>query len=153
MKLRGYRIELGEIEAALKSHPQLQDAVVLLSEDLLTRRNWLPMSWAFKEQDGSIEQLRRFLRRVALRLHGTCSLHALGALAEPPTARWTCVCPFPPDQRETTHHFVAPRTPLEEMLATIWSRVLGVEPVGIYDDFFALGGESIRSIQILSHGS
>src|ERR1051326_7523699 len=46
--------------------------------------------------------------------------------------------------------FVAPRTPSEEVLATIWTQVLGVEKVGIHDTFFQLGGDSIRSIQVIS---
>src|SRR5262249_58797979 len=46
--------------------------------------------------------------------------------------------------------FVAPRNPVEEILAGSWSRVLGVERVGIDDNFFALGGDSIRSVQALA---
>jgi acyl carrier protein len=45
---------------------------------------------------------------------------------------------------------VAPRTPLEEALAGIWSAVLGVEPVGVDDDFFALGGHSLRAMQVVA---
>ena len=51
---------------------------------------------------------------------------------------------------ELEKDFVAPRTDTEEVLASIWSRVLGVERVGIHDNFFDLGGDSIRSIQVLS---
>jgi acyl carrier protein len=56
----------------------------------------------------------------------------------------------PPEGENT---FVAPRTPIEEQLALIWSEFLGVDRVGIHDDFFALGGDSIVGVQVLSRVS
>src|SRR6185369_16171771 len=46
--------------------------------------------------------------------------------------------------------FIAPRTPVEEVLAGIWSKVLGIEPIGIHDDFFEMGGHSLLATQVIS---
>jgi aryl carrier-like protein len=56
-----------------------------------------------------------------------------------------------PDHRQTEAEFVAPRTPAERVLADVWSRVLGVEEVGVHDNFFDLGGDSILSLQVVAH--
>jgi acyl carrier protein len=54
------------------------------------------------------------------------------------------------DRSECERGFVAPRTPLEETLAGIWSEILGVEQVGVYDDFFKMGGHSLLATQVVS---
>jgi acyl carrier protein len=51
-------------------------------------------------------------------------------------------------EREVT--FVSPRTPAEEVVAEIWAEILHVEQVGVYDNFFALGGHSLRAVQVIS---
>jgi amino acid adenylation domain-containing protein len=58
--------------------------------------------------------------------------------------------PAPGNERPDLDGYVAPQTPIEEMLAAIWSNVLEVERIGRHDNFFALGGDSIRSIQVMA---
>ena len=104
------------------------------------------------EQSPTTAELRRFLKQtlpdymipstfvqleaLPLTVNGKLDLRALPA---PSTAR--------PELEDV---FVAPSTREEKILASIWTKVLGVEQVGINDKFFALGGDSIRSIQVLS---
>src|SRR5690606_37863245 len=54
------------------------------------------------------------------------------------------------DRSDLEAAYVAPRTPREEVLASIWRKVLGVERVGVHDNFFVLGGDSIQAVRVLS---
>ncbi|MCG8352710.1 MAG: condensation domain-containing protein, partial [Chloroflexales bacterium] len=62
--------------------------------------------------------------------------------------------PAPDSERmDVEHSYVAPRSPAEKTLAEIWSRILGVEKIGVFDNFFATGGDSILSIQVIAHAN
>src|SRR6266852_1768953 len=58
--------------------------------------------------------------------------------------------PAPERTEEQTDDFIAPRTPLEELIADIWSQVLGTGPIGVYENFFELGGHSLLATQVTS---
>ncbi|WP_112264135.1 non-ribosomal peptide synthase/polyketide synthase [Lentzea terrae] len=137
VKIRGFRIEPGEVEAALVRHPDVTDAVVVARDDRLvgyvvgTRadlRPWLKDSLP----DYMVPSAFVTLDRLPLTANGKVDRKAL---------------PAPVLRRE---EFQAPRTPAEETLAGIWSEVLGVEHVGVGDNFFGLGGDSILAIQLVS---
>ncbi len=150
VKLRGFRIELGEIEAELASQPAVGEAVVLLREDIPGEPRLVGYVVPRDGSGPSPAELRTALQRqlpeplvpaaiVVLRelprtAHGKLDRRAL---PEPQAAR-----------RESEDGYVAPRTEAEEILAGIWSHVLGVERVGAHDRFFALGGDSIRSVRV-----
>ncbi|HTK08293.1 MAG TPA: amino acid adenylation domain-containing protein [Ktedonobacteraceae bacterium] len=153
VKIRGYRIELGEIEAAIRSHPAVLDAVVLAREDLRGDRSGARYLAAYvvATEKHSVQAMREFLREklpaymipaffvpldvLPLNANGKVDRRAL---------------PDPERSRENSETaFVAPRTRLETVLTTVWSQVLGVEQVGIHDNFFAMGGDSILSIQVV----
>ncbi|HSK77696.1 MAG TPA: amino acid adenylation domain-containing protein [Thermoanaerobaculia bacterium] len=153
VKVRGFRIELGEIEAALTRHPAVREAIVLARNDGADGETRLvaylvaPPEEAPSPQDlrqllkGSLPEYMvpgAFLVMEALPLtsHGKVDRKALPA---PEASR-----------REPEETFVAPRTPVEETLAGIWSEVLGVERIGVTDDFFGLGGHSLSAARILS---
>jgi len=148
VKVRGFRIELGEIASALGQHPQVREAVAVLHEDALVAY------WVAREGETTdipeAAALREHLRaelpehmvparlirldRMPLTAHGKIDRRALPA----------------PGSLEREGDFVPPRTPTEETLAAIWGRVLDVEQVGANDNFFALGGDSIRSLEVLA---
>ncbi|GCE45203.1 non-ribosomal peptide synthase protein (TIGR01720 family)/amino acid adenylation domain-containing protein [Thermosporothrix hazakensis] len=150
VKIRGFRIELGEIEAILHQHPAVREGVVLAREDhpgtkrlvayLSCHAGKKPMTddirlfAAQRLPEYMVPSAVIFLDEFPLNRSGKIDRQAL------PAPEWT-------DQQQP---FVAPRTPIEETLANIWATVLGLERVGIHDNFFALGGDSIRSIQIIS---
>ena len=150
IKLRGYRIELGEIEAALVQHPGVRDAAVVLQAD---EEHASRLVAYFTERPGasdapSITELRAFLgarlpdymvpamfvplQHLPLTRHGKVDRRALPE----------------PDRVETGQSYIGPRTLEEEALAEIWAKVLGLRRVGIDDDYFVLGGDSIRAIQV-----
>ncbi|MFP5263076.1 MAG: amino acid adenylation domain-containing protein [Blastocatellia bacterium] len=152
VKVRGYRIELEEIEAVLHDHAAIRDGVVLAKEDEQGNKRLVAYVVVYPEQAVTAAQLRDFLRQklpdymipaafimldeLPLTPHGKVDRRAL---PEPDAAR-----------PKVGNLFVAPRNETEELLAGVWSQVLKIERVGIDDDFFALGGDSILSVEILS---
>ncbi|HEY0737287.1 MAG TPA: amino acid adenylation domain-containing protein, partial [Herpetosiphonaceae bacterium] len=162
VKLRGFRIELGEIEAALTQHPAVRDAVVLLRDDRLVAyvvENLEPRTQNLEDSTnpgsrfsvlGSAELRQHLgarlpeymipavfvpLKELPLTTNGKLDRKAL------PVPDLTTV------ERQDT--FVAPRTPAEEVVAQIWSRLLRVEQISVHDNFFELGGNSLLATQVI----
>jgi amino acid adenylation domain-containing protein len=148
VKLRGLRIEPGEIEAVLNRHPAVRNSVVIV-------------------QNGAAESNRRLVAYVAaeglstsdLRQHLQKSLPpymipaAFGFLDKLPLTRNGKLdrqaLPAPEFKR-SEGDFVAPRDSLEAQLVALWEKVLGVSPIGVTDDFFALGGDSLLAVRIFA---
>ena len=151
VKIRGFRIELGEIESVLLQHPQIREATVLARDDGTGGKRlvaWLTMRGSAPTAAALREHLRAFVpdymipatfvavERMPLTANGKLDQRAL---------------PEPSDTRpDITAPFIAPRTPAEVQLATIWQRVLKLTRIGVHDNFFELGGDSILSILVVS---
>ncbi|MCM3804719.1 non-ribosomal peptide synthase/polyketide synthase [Streptomyces sp. DR7-3] len=148
LKIRGFRIEPGEIEAALLDHPAVQEAVVVAREDTGHRR-----LVAYLVTAGSPDpvELRARLKRTLPDYMVPAAFVPLDRMPRTDSGKVDRrALPAPPDRPEEGSPYVAPRTPAETVLAGIWAEVLGVPEVGVADNFFALGGDSILSIQIVS---
>ncbi|MGW0518409.1 non-ribosomal peptide synthase/polyketide synthase [Crossiella sp. NPDC003009] len=141
VKLRGFRIELGEIEAALLRHEQISEALVEVRTDQGRKR-------LVAYTVGSADDLRPFL---AGQLPDYMVPAAFVALERFPVTANGKVDrrALPAPDIEATGR-IAPRTPVERQLAAVWAEVLGVAEVGVTDNFFGLGGDSILSIQVVS---
>ena len=151
VKLHGHRIELAEIEAALGELEGVRDAVVLLREDVPNEKRLVAYVVLAGESAIGADHLREKLKkRLPLYMIPTCVvLDSLPMTAHNKVDRQAL--PAPEDVAQfTAHTYVAPRTPLEEVLAKIWADVLGIERVGVNDDFFQLGGHSMLATQIIS---
>ncbi|MEU4892907.1 non-ribosomal peptide synthase/polyketide synthase [Streptomyces sp. NPDC044780] len=153
LKLHGHRIEAGEVETALCGHPAVAEAVVTVREDEPgARRLVAHLVLAPGAGAPADPELRTHLGRT---LPGPMVPSAFVVLDRLPltengkTDRAALPAPGPATVRAPAGH-IAPRTPTEEVLAEIWSEVLGVTPVGAEDEFFALGGDSVRSLLIAS---
>ncbi len=152
VKVRGYRIELGEIEAALRALPAVRDAVVVAQE---ARGDKRLAAWVVPDEGctPTAGELRAALQA------------SLPAYMVP--AVFTCIAELPvtpsgkvdrravarlqaEEARDLGADFAGPRSQVEEMLAEIWSDLLGVERVGIHDDFFQLGGHSLLVAKLAS---
>ncbi len=154
VKIRGFRVELGEIEAALALHPALREVAVLAREDRPgdLRLVAYVAPHPGREAEAEAGALRSFLQEHlaealvptlyvtldALPLNGSGKVDRR-ALPAPDAARPTLAA-----------EYEAPATPAEEGVAAIWCEVLGVERVGVFDDFFALGGHSLLLPQVMS---
>jgi amino acid adenylation domain-containing protein len=152
VKVRGFRIELGEIEVALCQHPGVREAAVVAREDDSGESRLVAYVAGSGTSRVSTEDLRDNLREH-LPEHMVPSLFVfLASLPLSPNGKLDRRALPAPDltRPAVANELVAPRTPEEEVLAAIWSHVLGVEPVGVHDNFFSLGGDSIRSIRVLT---
>ncbi|MFL9875106.1 non-ribosomal peptide synthetase [Paraburkholderia megapolitana] len=151
VKIRGFRIELGEIEAALSALPGVRQALVLAREDEPGEKQlvaYLVFDSDHAEPDGTALRagLARTLPDFMLPAHFVpmerFPLTANGKVDQKALPR--------PAQTVNQQQYVAPRAAIEERLAAIWAQVLRLDRVGVYDNFFASGGDSIRAVSVLS---
>lgn len=152
VKIRGYRIELGEIEHVLLQHPDIERAVVILREDHPGDKRLVAYLVFQGEKKINQTKLRQYLQEILPEYMLPAVFVSLAFL--PLTANGKIdkgSLPLPDDLRpELAKRFVAPRTSTERRLATIWLEILRVERVGIYDDFFDLGGHSLTALQVIT---
>ena len=151
VKIRGFRIELGEIEAVLSQHPIIKETVVVAHQNELSQRlvaYIVPQSG----QKLTIAELRSFLAAKLPDYMLPSAFVFLEALPLTPNGKLDRRSLPAPDwtQLQAETAFVAPRTPVEQALAEIWTQVLGVTQVGIHDNFFELGGHSLLATRVIS---
>jgi amino acid adenylation domain-containing protein len=155
VKVRGFRVELGEVEAILGLHPAVEKAVVLLREFTPGDKRLVAYLICRRQEPPSASQLREFLLKKLPEYMIPAAYVFTDALPLTPNGKLDRdALPAPDSARPSLEpSFVAPRTPVEETLAGIWKEVLGVDQVGINDNFFDLGGHSLLMIQIVSRVS
>ncbi|GAA3438553.1 non-ribosomal peptide synthetase [Kutzneria kofuensis] len=144
VKIRGFRIELGEIENALRAHPDVTDAVVIVREDNGHKRL---VGYVVGDQEADLrvhlaKSLPEYMVPAGFVWLDKFPLNPNGKLDR-------AALPAPDWESHGTDH-VAPRTDTERVLAEVWAEVLGIARVGVLDNFFELGGDSILSIQVVS---
>ena len=153
VKVRGYRIELGEVESVLAQHPGVAECVVVARADAESTDNRL-LAYVVSqpEQKASVGELRAclqdqlpdymmpaafiFLDSLPLTANGKIDRQALPASDA--------------SRPELEAAYLAPRTPEEEILVSIFAEVLKVEKVGVHDNFFELGGHSLLATQAIA---
>ncbi|MGW8444293.1 non-ribosomal peptide synthase/polyketide synthase [Paenibacillus sp. S33] len=149
VKIRGFRIELGEIETAIQRVPGVRQAVVIDRTD--ERGHKYLCGYLTGEAELQIEEVRAELK-AGLPAHMVpAQLMRLETI--PLTSNGKIdrkALPEPEGSIHTGAAYVAPRTTVEQVLATVWAGVLGVEAVGTQDNFFELGGDSIKALQVSS---
>ncbi|HLL53261.1 MAG TPA: amino acid adenylation domain-containing protein, partial [Myxococcaceae bacterium] len=150
VKLRGFRIELGEVEAALLRHPAIRQAVVVLRRDAGDPRL---VGYVVPRDGTTVEpaELRQHLKALLPEYMVPAAVVWLEAL--PLTASGKVdrhALPTPERTGALAREYVAPRTPVEEVLAGLWSEVLGVEKVGVEEGFFEAGGHSLLATKVVS---
>ena len=151
VKVRGFRIELGEIEVTLAGHPGVQSCTVLAREDTPGNKQLVAYLVVRESESVDAERLKKFLKQLLpdymvpayfvlldffpLTQNGKIDRKALPA----------------PSYKDTpaAKEFHAPRTETEKRLATIWMGLLNVESIGIHDNFFDLGGDSLLAIRVI----
>ncbi|MFP4409953.1 amino acid adenylation domain-containing protein [Coleofasciculus sp.] len=152
VKIRGFRIEPGEIEAVLGQHPAVRDSVVIAQSDDIGSNRLVAYVVSCQGHTSAVDDLRRFLKQKLPTYMIPSGFMVLEALPLTPNGKVDRKALPQIDWAKVgkSESFVAPRTPVEELLAGIWAEVLGLGQVGIYDDFFELGGHSLLATQVIS---
>ena len=150
IKLRGFRIELGEIEAVLVEQNGVNEGVVVLREDRPGDQQLVAYVVPEPSEDVTPkglydalqETLPNYMVPAAFVMLDDLPLNENGKVDR-------AVLPAPePDALRAQEKYVPPETPIERVLAEIWSAVLGIDEIGVHDNFFHLGGHSLLAVQI-----
>ena len=152
VKIRGFRIELGEIEAVLRAHPALRETVVVAREDHSGNQRLVANVVADHMPAQTSHELRAFLERRLPAYMIPSAFVTLDALPLTPNGKVDRRALPAPERagQDAAAGFVAPKSPLEELVAGIWAEVLGLERVGRHDNFFGLGGHSLLATRVVS---
>jgi amino acid adenylation domain-containing protein len=151
VKVRGYRIEVAEIEVVLSEHQGVREAVVTAQPGADAERRLVAYFVAEQEGLGTVE-LQQYLR-TRLPSYMVPSLFVrVEAMPLTPNGKVDRgALPAPEETRpELRDEYVPARTPVEEVLAGIWSVLLRIEKVGVHDNFFEVGGHSLLATQVIS---
>jgi amino acid adenylation domain-containing protein len=147
VKIRGFRIELGEIETILRQHPEVREAVVVARKDGSGDRRLV--AYIIPEKQQQIIELRQFLQgKLPDYAIPTAFVYLESLLLTSSGKVNRKELPKPDNYLISNVSFVPPETELEELIASIWRSLLGVEKVGIHDNFFDLGGHSLLITQV-----
>jgi amino acid adenylation domain-containing protein/non-ribosomal peptide synthase protein (TIGR01720 family) len=151
LKVRGFRIEPGEVEAALARHPAVRESVVTSASLAGTDRQLVAYVVAGGEPMPTVlaEELRAFLRALLPEHMVPAVFVLLPALPLTPNGKVDRAA-LPAPTLAAAPGATPPRDAREELLAAIWREVLGRDRVGVHDNFFQLGGDSILSIQVVT---
>ena len=147
VKIRGFRVELGEIESVLGRHPAVRQAVVVVNDQGRSKRL---VGFVVLREAVSGEVLRAFAGESLPAYMVPSVVMDVESLPLGPTGKVDrrALAAFP--VADSGVEFVSPRSVVEERLAVLWRDVLGLDrPVGVFDGFFALGGDSILSLQLV----
>ncbi|MEM9004406.1 MAG: amino acid adenylation domain-containing protein [Cyanobacteria bacterium P01_F01_bin.86] len=148
VKIRGFRIELGEIQSALTTHPMVVRAVVIVREDNGSHRRLV--AYIVSHAPFTCAQLRAHLKAQLPDYMIPAVFVSLENLPLTPNGKLDRKALPAPETIEQSSEGSAPRTPQEQHLVTIWQELLPVKSIGIHDNFFEMGGDSILSIQVIS---
>jgi amino acid adenylation domain-containing protein/FkbM family methyltransferase len=149
VNIRGYRVDMAEIEAQLLRHEQVKDAVVAAANDVGGRTSLVSYITLRRSPAPSVEDLRRHLGKALpdymipaqFVVLDSLPLTVIGELDRNG---------LPAPKEEMGSQYVPPATHMEEQMAQIWGQILRVNAVGVEDDFFELGGQSLLVMQVVN---
>lgn len=152
IKLRGFRIEPGEISEALREHPLVSEAFVMVREDEPNDQRLVAYVISTGDAASAETVLRDFLRARFPAYMLPASYVFLDALPLTLNGKidWKALPPPELTRFEAAGEFVLPQDEIERGLAVIWEDVLGVKPVGARDNFFQLGGHSLTAVRLMA---
>ncbi len=152
VKIRGFRIEPDEVKAAILRHRDIADAVVLAREDNPGERRLVAYVIFKPEASQSIGELRSYLKEKMPDYMVPSAFVAMNEFPLTPNGKLDRKrMPVPEESAAGDEKgFVPPRTPLEQFLAEHWKKILGVKEVGIHDNFFEHGGDSLKAAVLIN---
>jgi amino acid adenylation domain-containing protein len=152
VKIRGFRIEPGEIENALAEHPAVQRAIVTAREDMLGEKRLVAYVVSHHKEAVTPTELRTFLKTRLPDYLVPSALMIMDEFALTPNGKIDRErLPVPDGARpESQISFLAPRNFREVQLTQIWERLLGIQRIGVRDNFFDLGGHSLLAVHVVN---
>ena len=152
VKIRGYRVEVEEIKGVLLEHVGVQEAAVVVQEAPPEDKRLVAYVVPAQASGLTLTELRDFLRSQLPTYMIPAAFVLLESLPLTPTGKVDRQALVPPDpsRPELTTPFASPRTPVEVTIAKLWAELLGLEQVGIHDDFLELGGHSLLAMQLIT---
>jgi amino acid adenylation domain-containing protein len=149
VKIRGFRIELSEIEAIISRHQDIQDVIIVAKDDLLGNKSLIAYVVAKLETEITPSQLRSFLKEKLPDYMIPDVFVVMDKLPLTPNGKVDKnSLPLTEDRRSQLDvDYVIPQTELERLIASVWQEVLQINNVGIYDNFFEIGGNSLLLVQ------
>ncbi|HKV11774.1 MAG TPA: non-ribosomal peptide synthase/polyketide synthase, partial [Thermoanaerobaculia bacterium] len=149
VKIRGFRVELGEIETLLARHPGVRDAAVVARPGHDGPRLVAYVVPA-GESDGLFDELRALVKQKLPEHMLPSAFVAMPVLPVNANGKLDQAALPEPEAEAPAEDYVAPRTPIEELIAGLWAEVLGLPRVGVRSDFFELGGHSLLATQVVA---
>jgi len=152
VKIRGYGVELAEVEKALRNHTGIKEVGVVTPQTESGETRLVGYFTSHAQRSPSVNELRSCLKGKLPDYMIPSAFVKLESLPLTPNGKIDRkALPDPEKNRpELDTEFVAPKTQVEKELAKIWAEVLGVDQVGVHDNFFDLGGHSLLATQFIS---
>ena len=152
VKIRGFRIEIGEVEAAIARHEYVQDVIVIVKDDPLGNKSLIAYVVAKPETELTTSRLRNFLKESLPDYMIPAAFVVMDKLPLTPNGKVDKnALPSAEDLRsQVADDYVMPQTEAERLIAIVWQEVLQLSNVGIYDNFFEIGGNSLLLVQAYS---
>ncbi|MCG7410809.1 non-ribosomal peptide synthase/polyketide synthase [Paenibacillus sp. ACRRX] len=148
VKLRGYRIELGEIEEVLSKHPTVTDVAVVVRENGSDEVQLI--AYIVGSGEGHVSEWREYVKLQLPSYMVPAFFVKMDALPLNSNGKINKEELPDPAHEVMYEHSTAPRTPVEQLIASIWTQVMGIDRVGIFESFFDLGGHSLLATQVAS---
>jgi len=153
IKLRGVRVEPGEIQSVLRQDPNVREALVMAREEETGKKYLVAYIVVNRNRPPTTSEIRQLLRERLPEYMIPSFFVRIGYFSLTPNGKVDISVLPKPDtsQPEGENEFIAPRNDIEIKLAEIWRRILGVDSVGVLDNFFDLGGDSFLALRTFAH--
>ncbi|MGQ0453396.1 phosphopantetheine-binding protein, partial [Bacillus sp. SS-TM] len=145
-KIRGFRIELGEIEAALHDHSSVKEAVVLVKEDRPGDKQLV----AYVVGEGDTGEWREYLKKQLPHYMVPAYFFKIEGMPLTPNGKVNRKALLELEEQFISEDITSSRTPVEELIVSVWSQVLGIKNISVQDSFFEIGGHSLLATQVVS---
>lgn len=152
VKLRSYRIEVREIETVLTQHPAVQEAAVLVREEVPREKSVVAYVQFHAGKESTVSKIRKFVRTKLPGYMVPSIILTIDAIPLTPNGKVDRDALPAPDQTQHNSQriYLASRNKLELQLTKIWEKILAVRPIGLRDNFFELGGHSLLVMRLLA---
>jgi amino acid adenylation domain-containing protein len=151
IKIRGYRVELREVEAALLKHANILECAVVVEESLTETKKLVAYFVTQDKDQLNLENLRAHLGRLLPDYQIPSEFHALSSMPLTPNGKIDLrILASRKFRLPLLKRLTPPRNQIEASMVEIWKKVLGVETVGVFDNFFEMGGHSLAATRLIA---